>query len=615
MTLWNEIYFSPYSLERFPVLIFSIFVALYLLLHPARSIQSTTAGLYFVFSALFHLGFFFAHSVVHPVGAYGYYLTALSPLGVAILIQFAYYFPRDNLSGERRIVLWITGALSIFSFLDYCYFAYNSGVGVFTAGFGSFYISKSVPILIIGFYLWSISILIRKTLFHSKTYHANSSTSLNYLIYPGGKEALSCRNFALLNLFELLNTSLLTSGLLFRSLPYVKLLNIMNITFFIINTIYIVLFLRYLIGSIPITFKMIHFSLLSSLILCTLAGNIQTIFADKNFHSLRMLQINLISSQLNPQNLEGVGDVQENIELILYLKRDNTNKILYQKSDLNIPQTLNLWKQYPGLIEYIEKPKYINFADLKNQLKEEFYLRISEKNIQFYPVLHNGELYGIGFNFLEYRKYIHPQIKILFILYIFILFINFLFLPLYLAKNFIEPFEEIVSGLYSNSEILLLPSKNKKPKDEIEILRDAIFHIQENINKKEIYDGVEKVEEEDEETQSKEFILKENTIQKIKIVEKYLRENFTYELSREGLASMVNLSPGRLGKYFKMSTGIKISEYTNRLRIEKAKLLLSGTQKTVLEIAYEVGYESLRTFNRVFFAEVGMNPGQFRLKK
>ncbi|NBU98310.1 MAG: AraC family transcriptional regulator, partial [Spirochaetia bacterium] len=113
----------------------------------------------------------------------------------------------------------------------------------------------------------------------------------------------------------------------------------------------------------------------------------------------------------------------------------------------------------------------------------------------------------------------------------------------------------------------------------------------------------------------KEFILKESTIQKIKLVEKYLRENFTYELSREGLASMVNLSPGRLGKYFKMSTGVKMSEYTNRLRIEKAKLLLSETQKTVLEIAYEVGYESLRTFNRVFFEVVGMNPGQFRQKK
>ena len=389
----------------------------------------------------------------------------------------------------------------------------------------------------------------------------------------------------------------------------------MNLTFFIINSIYILLFLRYLVGSIPITFKMIHFNLLSSLILCILAGNIQTIFADKTFNSLRMLHINQISSQLNPLNLEGVVDVQQNIELILHLKRDNTIKILYQKSDLNIPKTLNLWKRYPGLIEYIEKPKYISFADLQNQLKEEFYLRISEKNIQFYTVLHKGELYGIGFNFYEYRKYIHPQIKILFILYIFILLINFLFLPLYLTKNFIEPFEEIISGLYSNSEILLLPSRNNKPKDEIEILREAIFHLEENINKKEIYVGAEKVEEEDEDPQSKEFILKESTIQKIKLVEKYLRENFTYELSREGLASMVNLSPGRLGKYFKMSTGVKMSEYTNRLRIEKAKLLLSETQKTVLEIAYEVGYESLRTFNRVFFEVVGMNPGQFRQKK
>ncbi len=618
MDVWNQIYFTPHSLGRFPVLFFSILVSVYLLLHPARSVQSITAGLYFVFSSLFHFGFFFAYSVNHPIGAYGYYLTALSPIGVSILVQFAYFFPRDHLPKERKIIGWITFTLSILSCLDYFYFAHISGVGAFTFGYGSFYISRSVPFLIIGFYFWSIFIFIRKTMYHSKTYHASHKATFSYILYPGGKEALSCRNFAILNLLELLNTSILTSGLLFRAFPYIQFLTLMNIVFFIITSLYVVLFLKYLVGSIPITFKVIHFSLVSNLLLCIIAGNILTIFADQSFHTLRLEQIFRVFPYLNTQNLQDLGEIKENTEFIVHFPKEGSHKILFQNPNLSIPQNLNLWSQYPGLMEYDSKPVYINFEKLKLHVNEEFYLRVSNTNLQFYPVLHNNELYGVVFNFLDYRKYIHPQIKSLFPLYIFVLLLNFLLLPFYLSKNFSEPFQEILSGIYQSKEILLLPPTKNTPKDELDVLRETIFQLRDaienkEINRKENLEGEEKREDE-EDSPANEIILKESTIQKIKMVETYLKENFSYELSREGLASMVNLSPGRLGKYFKLSTGKKISEYTNQLRIEKAKLLLSESQKTVIEIAFEVGFESLRTFNRVFFSEIGMNPGQFRQK-
>ncbi len=257
---WTQsIYLSVYSLGRFPVFLFSIIIAFYLLFHPARSIQSITAGVYFLFASLFHFGFLFAHSVNHPFGAYGYYLTALSPFGIAILIQFAYIFPRDYLIKERKIVLWITAIISLIAILDYSYFAYTSGVGAFTAGYGSYYISKLVPYSSVAFYLWSIFIFIRKTIYHSRTFHAENKKSFSYLFSPGGKEAITSRNFALLNLLELINTSILTSGLLFRMFPYIHFLTLMNISFFAINTFYVILFLRYLSGSTPISFKIINF--------------------------------------------------------------------------------------------------------------------------------------------------------------------------------------------------------------------------------------------------------------------------------------------------------------------------------------------------------------------
>lgn len=619
MTLdfFQNIYLSTHSLGRFPVFIFSLIISTYLLFHPVRSIQSLTAGLYFIFVSLFHFGFFFAHSINHPMGAYGYYLTSLSTPGIAILIQFAYIFPRDYMPKERKIVLWITMIISFITVLDYFYYAYQSGVGVFTAGYGSYYISKLVPFTSVGFYLWSIVVFIRKTIYHSQTFHVENQKSFYYIFYPGGKEAITSRNFALLNLFELINTSILTSGLLYRNIPYVYFLTFMNISFFAINTFYVILFLRYLIGSTPISFKIINFSLLSSLVLTVLAGNLLTIHSEKNFSSNRKQEIETILLLKDLNQINDSQSVLENVECILQF-RESDFAVLYQKRDLHLTEKLNLWNRTPGLMEYNEKPQFRNFAELKNTSGFEYYLRLSEKNIQFYPTFYKGELYGIGFNYLPFRKMLHPQILSLFSLYLYCLVINLILLPFILSKNFSQPFEEILEGLYQKTEMLLLPSRKRNKKNELDYLKEVVINLKEDIEEKEIlqkkYEELKEKIEDSEDSKSKEAILKDTTILKVKSVEDYLKENFNYELSREGLAAMVNLSPGRLGKYFKMTTGLKISDYINKLRIEKANTLLTETNKTIIEIAFEVGFESLRTFNRVFFAEMKLNPGQFRQK-
>ena len=53
-------------------------------------------------------------------------------------------------------------------------------------------------------------------------------------------------------------------------------------------------------------------------------------------------------------------------------------------------------------------------------------------------------------------------------------------------------------------------------------------------------------------------------------------------------------------------------EYLNMLRIEKAKLLLITTQKTMEEVAYALGYNSPKYFFRLFKAITGMTPAGFR---
>lgn len=77
-------------------------------------------------------------------------------------------------------------------------------------------------------------------------------------------------------------------------------------------------------------------------------------------------------------------------------------------------------------------------------------------------------------------------------------------------------------------------------------------------------------------------------------------------------ATSINLSPNYCGKLFKRETGENFSEYLNRIRIERSKILLSGSNKRITEIAFETGYGSLEHFVRVFKGLAGVTPTEYR---
>lgn len=105
------------------------------------------------------------------------------------------------------------------------------------------------------------------------------------------------------------------------------------------------------------------------------------------------------------------------------------------------------------------------------------------------------------------------------------------------------------------------------------------------------------------------------TEMKIKEAMDYIRNNYTSDISREGLAASLDISPNHLGKFFKIYTGKKISEYINELRIhDAAEKLKAAKQETIIHIAFSVGFESLSTFNRTFLKIMGLTPSEFKEK-
>ncbi len=92
----------------------------------------------------------------------------------------------------------------------------------------------------------------------------------------------------------------------------------------------------------------------------------------------------------------------------------------------------------------------------------------------------------------------------------------------------------------------------------------------------------------------------------------YIFEHQSEDLSLGQVAKAVNASTFYFCKLFKKSTGVNFIDYVSRLRISKAKNLLLNPNCLISEIAFEVGFQSLTHFNRVFKKLTGVSPSQYR---
>jgi len=109
------------------------------------------------------------------------------------------------------------------------------------------------------------------------------------------------------------------------------------------------------------------------------------------------------------------------------------------------------------------------------------------------------------------------------------------------------------------------------------------------------------------------FIQQENAESPvIKRAKEYICEHQAEKLSLNSVAKAVNMSAFYFCKMFKRVTGINFTDYLSRVRIEKAKNLLLNPNLRVSEIAFEVGFQSLTHFNRVFKKLLGQSPSDYR---
>lgn len=92
----------------------------------------------------------------------------------------------------------------------------------------------------------------------------------------------------------------------------------------------------------------------------------------------------------------------------------------------------------------------------------------------------------------------------------------------------------------------------------------------------------------------------------------YIKDNFCNNISLDDVSRVINISPYYFSKLFKEETGEGFVEYLTRLRVEKAKELLIGTDMPMKEICQEVGYPDPNYFSRIFKKSFGVTPTEYK---
>ncbi|MBE1445239.1 AraC family transcriptional regulator [Paenibacillus sp. OAS669] len=95
----------------------------------------------------------------------------------------------------------------------------------------------------------------------------------------------------------------------------------------------------------------------------------------------------------------------------------------------------------------------------------------------------------------------------------------------------------------------------------------------------------------------------------------HIATRFNRPLNMQELAALCEVHPAHLSRQFKKETGLTLTDFQQKRRMEEAKLLLKSEHVSVGWIAGYVGYEDSGYFTRIFKKLEGMSPSQYRTEQ
>tara|TARA_B100000609_G_scaffold189814_1_gene177151 strand:- start:208 stop:735 length:528 start_codon:yes stop_codon:yes gene_type:complete len=94
----------------------------------------------------------------------------------------------------------------------------------------------------------------------------------------------------------------------------------------------------------------------------------------------------------------------------------------------------------------------------------------------------------------------------------------------------------------------------------------------------------------------------------------YIESNLEGELDLDSVARYARVSKSYLFVLFKEALNASPHKFINTLRMNRARTLLAGSDKSIKEIAFECGYCSIASFYRIFDKQNNISPAQYRMR-
>ncbi len=91
----------------------------------------------------------------------------------------------------------------------------------------------------------------------------------------------------------------------------------------------------------------------------------------------------------------------------------------------------------------------------------------------------------------------------------------------------------------------------------------------------------------------------------------YINENFKSELTLNSLAAKFGYHKSYVSRYFKQCFQVGFCEYLSAIRLKNALILMNEQKHSITHCAIESGFNSMRTFYRVFREEFGCSPKEY----
>ena len=101
-------------------------------------------------------------------------------------------------------------------------------------------------------------------------------------------------------------------------------------------------------------------------------------------------------------------------------------------------------------------------------------------------------------------------------------------------------------------------------------------------------------------------------VKNVRKVVDYIAENYRENITLAKLADVVSMSETGLSRLFRNVTGLSCIDYVIEYRLSRAMSMLRFTDKPIIEIAYEVGFNNISYFNRTFKKHFNQTPSQCR---